>query len=36
MTVNELKAMIFLRFNKDIGIIQTDKGKCTVVLDESK
>jgi hypothetical protein len=36
MTKMELKAMKSLRLNKDIRILQEDKGNCMVVLDESK
>jgi hypothetical protein len=36
MTKNKLKAMESLRLNKDIRILQEDKGNCTMVLDESK
>jgi hypothetical protein len=36
MTKNELKAMKSLRLNKEIRIVQADKGNCTPVLDESK
>jgi hypothetical protein len=36
MTKKVLKAVKSLRLNKDIGILQADKGNCTVMLDESK
>jgi hypothetical protein len=36
MNRKELKAMEFLRFNKDIRIFQADKGDFTVVFDESQ
>jgi hypothetical protein len=36
MTMKELKTIKSLRFNKDIRILQADKGNCTVVFDESK
>jgi hypothetical protein len=36
LTAEELKALKFLRLNKDIRILQADKGNCTVVFDESK
>jgi hypothetical protein len=36
MSKRDLKAMRSLRLNKDIRILQADKGNCTVVLDESK
>jgi hypothetical protein len=36
MTINELNAVKYLRLNKDIRILQVDKGNCKVVLDESK
>jgi hypothetical protein len=35
MTMKELKAVKSLRLNKDIRILQADKGNCTVVFDES-
>lgn len=36
VTRKELKAINILRLNKDIRILQTDKGNCTVMWDESK
>jgi hypothetical protein len=36
MTKKELKAVKYLRFNKDIRILRIDKGNCTGMLDESK
>ncbi|PNF42699.1 hypothetical protein B7P43_G14177 [Cryptotermes secundus] len=36
ITMKELKAVKSLRLNKEIRILQADKGNCTVVLDESK
>jgi hypothetical protein len=36
MNKKELKAVKYLRLNKEIRILQADKGNCTVVLDESK
>jgi hypothetical protein len=36
MTTKELKAVKSLTLNKDIKILQVDKGNCTVVLVESK
>ena len=35
-TKKELKAVKFSRLNKDIRLLQADKGNCTVVLDESE
>jgi hypothetical protein len=36
MTTKELKAVKSLRLNKDVSILQADKGNCAVVLVESK
>jgi hypothetical protein len=36
ITTKELKPIQSLGLNKDIRILQADKGKCTVVFDESK
>jgi hypothetical protein len=36
MTTKELKTVKSLRLDKDIRILQADKGNCTLVLDESK
>jgi hypothetical protein len=36
MTTKELKAVKSLRLNKEIWILQADKGNCTVMFDESK
>jgi hypothetical protein len=36
MSKKELKTMRSLMHNKDIRILQADKGNCMVVLDESK
>jgi hypothetical protein len=36
VTKTELRAVKSLSLNKDIRILQADKGNCTVVLDESK
>jgi hypothetical protein len=36
MTINELKGVNSFRLNKDIRILQADKGNCTLVLDLSK
>jgi hypothetical protein len=36
MTTKELKAMKSLMLNKDMRVLQADKGSCTVVLDESE
>jgi hypothetical protein len=36
MTTKELKALKSLRLNKEIRILQADKGNCTVVFDEHK
>jgi hypothetical protein len=34
--MKELKATRSMRLNKDIRILQVDKGKCTVVLEQFK
>jgi hypothetical protein len=34
MTKQEFKALKSLKLNKDIRILQADKGNCTVLLDE--
>jgi hypothetical protein len=36
MTKEELKIVKLLRLNKDIRILQADKGNCMVEFDESK
>jgi len=36
VTGRELKSIKSLKENKDIGILQADKGKCTAVLDDSE
>jgi hypothetical protein len=36
MITTELKAVKSLRLNKDIRILQADKGNCTVAFDKSK
>jgi hypothetical protein len=36
MTTKKFKAVNPLRLNKDIRILQADKGNCTVVFYESK
>jgi hypothetical protein len=36
MTTKEPKAVRSLKPNKDIRILQADKGNCTVVFDDSK
>jgi hypothetical protein len=36
MSTKELKAIKSLRLNKNIRILQADKGNCTVVFDEPK
>jgi hypothetical protein len=36
MTKQEFRALKSLKLNKDIRILQADKGNCTVVLDESE
>jgi hypothetical protein len=36
MTTKELRAVKSLRLNKNIRILQADKGNCTVVMDESE
>jgi hypothetical protein len=36
MTTKELRAVISLRLNKNIRILQADKGNCKVVMYESE
>jgi hypothetical protein len=36
MTIKELKDITFLRLDKSIRILQTEKGNCAVMLEEFK
>jgi hypothetical protein len=36
MTTKKLKAMKSLMLNKDIRVLQADRGRCTMVLDKSE